>query len=313
MTIQLTESQKSAIGAVTASNNEVALNAILNCRSIEELRRKTHGETLFSIKYQTASFSVTEALIESWNHIGAFVLIMDSFFTLSTALTLFAFFAFGSIFTVLLGISGMIYFVGTYIELKNEHREKGDQDQLLAIKTLCIAHKQKQILAPDNQVALNELLIHFDEKSPQFKPTGRERWRSAKETVYAIVLTTGTVFYTYYAFTLGLSVALAGSLFVGAMTGPIGLGIVFSAALLFGVVMGYKKYQTSQANARLENRRQSLKNTFNEYHDLYPIAHPTQNNHAPTTTAILTARVLNAPRDSSTQTPGRLRSNSTPS
>ncbi len=222
-------------------------------------------------------YKITESLFDLWEGLGAFVMLMDSFFTLGTAITIGGVLLAGSIFVMGLCVVGGLYFLSAYKEHTQKEHKANQTYMLLALKMVCEQavlhheHHPKVELTEEalmSHLALPEKLKTEAGEGEKEREAAR-RWPRLKSALFAGVLTTSSLFYTYYAITLGLSLVLSGTAVVGAMVTPVGLGVVLGVLVLVGIYLGYKKYQSCKQQDALRYRREIAKTYFEEQHDAY--------------------------------------------
>jgi hypothetical protein len=147
-------------------------------------------------------------------------------------------------------------------ELKQRDKKINQCYQLLAIQNECLEtylKKHEQQSADLETETENEIVQKPDKK----------RWQKAKDTIGSAIIVSSTLFYSYYAVTLALTVAFAGFAFVSAMTGPIGIGVALGIALVAGISIAYMKYRQDSKNQILKNNRKEMECQFNIKYDKY--------------------------------------------
>jgi hypothetical protein len=220
-------------------------------------------------------YKISASLFDLWEGLGSFVMLMDSFFTLGTAITLGGMLLVGSIFVMGLCVVGGLYFVASYREHKQKENAANQNYMFLALKMVCEQAVLYHECHPDIDLTEAALLLRLaipettNTEAEKKEIEAARRWPRIRSALFAGVLTTSTLFYTYYAFTLGLSLVLASTAVVGAMVNPIGLGIVLGVLVLAGIYLGYKKYQSCKQQEALRDRREAAKTYFEEQHEQY--------------------------------------------
>lgn len=271
---QLTQEEKDVLNSLTQEDLEFI---IFNCKNENSLqviktnpRFAAKKQILTSIAkkrsahLRLSSNKISESFLDVMNPISCLVLIVDAFFTLTTAIVLTSFIIVGSFFSLLIGAIGIVHFLGKYDELKREEKVRDNELQLLALRNACANIYLKKDPEEIDQPSANE-------NAPTKK--NKKKWQNAKDILGAVVIAVSTLFYTYYAITLGLSAALAGSLIVGAMGGPIGIGIALGVSFAIGLYLGYKKYQLIKKNDLLEKERETYEDNFSKKYNLCDIEH----------------------------------------
>jgi hypothetical protein len=203
---------------------------------------------------KSASNKISESLIDALTPTSYLALLLDAGFTLITSIALGPFIAIGVGFLALFLLVGGVHFIGTYKEIKEKDQEENERFQFLALRNECA----NIYLRKKHQ---DEFLQEYSFKNVEAKPE-EKKWQNAKGVLGAGVLVTGALFYTYYAVTQGLMIALAGSLVVGALGGPIGVGIALAVCIGVGIFFGYKKYQLHKKEQALQCERDGMKNEF---------------------------------------------------
>lgn len=261
---------------------EEAFKAILKCNTFAQAKKKFRfsdsalmntAQTLFEkrdillsiAKNRTAhvkptSYRISETLLDLSNPVSYLFLLVDGIFTLVTSIGVLSFMAAGSIFAGMAVLIGVVHFVGMAKEIKHRDEKINRRYQLLALQNECVDIYLKHKLHLPTEVSdeVDEVKIRSDKK-----------WQNAKDALGSVVLVASTLFYSYYAITLALSVAFTGLAFVSVMTGPIGIGVALGVAIGVGLAIGYMKYRQDTTNQVLKAKRKKMENDFNHKFEKY--------------------------------------------
>gem|GEM_PF-4110642 len=240
--------------------DEDGLYAIMQCQDFAALKKKFPprykglkkvGQALHaksSLANRLRFKTIDESLLNLINPVTAVALIIDALFTLTASLSLASIVAATGGFGILFGVVGVVSFIGTYRGIEATEKEERKEEELLLLKKACAElylAKHPEVQKPQQAV-------------PPPKTADKNRWQKASDSLGTLMLVSSTLFYTYYALTLAISVAFAGSALAVALTGPIGLGVALAVAFGVGLYFGYKRYQVYKENDRLQLERKNL-------------------------------------------------------
>lgn len=214
-----------------------------------------------TINVKPSSHKIGETLLDLSSPASYLFLLIDASFTLVTGIAVATFVAIGGVFAALVAVIGLIHFIGMYKELKQRDKKIDRCYQLLALQNECI----DTYLKKQNQPV--DLDIEIENQSDA-KPD-KKRWQKTKDAIGSGIIVSSTLFYSYYAVTLALTVAFAGFAFVSVMTGPIGIGVALGIALVAGISIAYLKYRQDSKNQILKENRKEMERQFNAKYDKY--------------------------------------------
>jgi len=235
---------------------------ILKCVKLKEIEKKLSSKMVMltaiakkrSAHLKNSSNKISESLLEAINPTSYLTLILDAGFTLITSMTLVPFSIVIGGFVAIFAVVGGVYFKGVHEELKKKDKKMNESYQLLALKNECAEVYLKRKQSP---------YIPISTESQNSEPkVDKKKWQKAKNILATPIIVTGALFYTYYAVTQALMIAFAGSLAIGAMAGPIGIGVVLGVSLAIGIYFGYKKYQAYKKEEMVAVQHKKMQSEF---------------------------------------------------
>lgn len=237
--------------------NFAEIEGALSARNKSKLPELIRISQKQSAHLKRVNNKITESLVDFTNLLSWCLLIIDTIFTLLVGISVTMFAIAGAGFSALFIAIGIIHFATTYDELKKQEDKSDRACQLLAFKSACAdayIRKNRPIQSLDLEGADSTALEKVE--------VDKNRWQRVRNALGAMVVVSATLFYTYYAVTLSLTVAFASAAFVGAMCGPIGIGVALGVAFAIGAYFAFKKYQLDKNNKQLKNDIKALEKEF---------------------------------------------------
>lgn len=162
----------------------------------------------------------------------------------------------GGLGTLML-VTGGIFYVATYYELKKEAQKNDKFFWHAAIRNECADVLLKRLRGElHNKYNLNSLdAPEIDDDTDSELPlnlSDKKVLPRIKDAVKASLLVGSTLFGTYYFGVSSIIAAFGLTAISTAMLGPIGLGIALAVTFGIGIYFGYKQYQISKSNQTIK-------------------------------------------------------------
>lgn len=172
-------------------------------------------------------------------------------------------------FSTIMLLTGVIFFIASYQEQRDEMKKARKFFDFATIKIQCakelIRRQEIQLgnMHVQPQLKTFEPDIHL--KPFVYKNSGK--LQKIKPALGAGLLTATMLFGTYYLGVSAIIAAFGAAAAATALLGPIGLGVALGAAALLGIYCGYKQYRSSVIADKIDKQQKHLGEEFRHQRD----------------------------------------------